>query len=85
MEQQYVTPLLEAYIRGYEKRHKGMPEAPERKDHYFKAKDDLPRVRAGWASCKASCRQDNASRSSTWEAEEVRSSSPCSGTSLPWR
>ncbi len=46
MEQQYVTPLLEAYIRGYEKRHKGMPEAPERKDHYFKVKEDLPRVRA---------------------------------------
>ena len=46
MEQQYVTPLLEAYIRGYEKRHEGMPEAPERKDHYFKVKEDLPRVRA---------------------------------------
>ena len=46
MEQQYITPLLEAYKRGYEKRYKGIDGAPERKDHYFKAKEDLPRVRA---------------------------------------
>lgn len=45
MEQQYTTPLLDAYIRGHEKRYKGMADAPERKDHYFKAKEDLPRVR----------------------------------------
>ena len=46
MEQQYITPLLDAYIRGYEKRYKGTADAPERKDHYFKAKEDLPRVKA---------------------------------------
>ena len=46
MEQQYITPLLEAYKRGYEIRYKGIDGAPERKDHYFKAKEDLPRVRA---------------------------------------
>ena len=42
MEQQYMTTLLEAYRRGYGKRYK--EEAPERKEHYFKVKDDLPRV-----------------------------------------
>ena len=40
MEQQYLTPLLEAYTRGYEKRYEGNEEAPERKEHYFKVKDD---------------------------------------------
>ncbi len=45
MQQQYFTPLLEAYVRGYEKRHADASDAPERKDHYFKAKEDLPRVR----------------------------------------
>ena len=43
MEQQYMTNLLEAYRRGYEK-NKGKEDAPEMKEHYFKAKDDLPRV-----------------------------------------
>ncbi len=46
MEQQYIAPLLEAYIRGHELRYKDRADAPERKDHYFKAKEDLPRVRA---------------------------------------
>lgn len=46
MMQQYITPLLDAYIRGYDKRYGGMNDAPERKDHYFKAKEDLPRVQA---------------------------------------
>lgn len=45
MQQQYYTPLLEAYVRGYEKRQADASDAPERKDHYFKAKEDLPRVR----------------------------------------
>ena len=44
MEQQYLTTLLESYRRGYEKRYEGNEEAPERKEHYFKVKDDLPRV-----------------------------------------
>lgn len=44
MEQQYLTTLLEAYRRGYEKRYKGNEGAPEMKEHYFKVKDDLPRV-----------------------------------------
>ena len=44
MEQQYLTTLLEAYNRGYEERYKDAEKAPERKDHYFKVKDDLPRV-----------------------------------------
>lgn len=46
MEQQYITPLFEAYKRGYEIRYKDIDGTPERKDHYFKAKEDLPRVRA---------------------------------------
>ena len=44
MEQQYMTTLLDAYKRGYEKRYKGKEDAPEMKEHYFKVKDDLPRV-----------------------------------------
>lgn len=44
MEQQYMTTILEAYKRGYEERYKGKEDAPEMKEHYFKAKDDLPRV-----------------------------------------
>ena len=39
-----MTPLLEAYRRGYEKRFRDKANAPERKDHYFKVKEDLPRV-----------------------------------------
>ena len=39
-----MTTLLDAYKRGYEKRYKGKENAPEIKEHYFKVKDDLPRV-----------------------------------------
>lgn len=44
MEQQYITRLAEAYKRGYEKRYAGVERAPEMKMHYFKVKEDLPRV-----------------------------------------
>ena len=44
MDQQYLTRLAEAYRRGYEKRYAGRNDAPEMKLHYFKVKDDLPRV-----------------------------------------
>lgn len=44
MEQQFIFHLFEAYKRGFEKRYKEATKAPERKDHYFKTKDDLPRV-----------------------------------------
>ena len=44
MEQQYITHLAEAYQRGYEKKYAGVDNAPEMKLHYFKVKDDLPRV-----------------------------------------
>lgn len=46
MEQQHITLLLDAYTKGYEKRYKGARQAPEKKEHYFKVKDDLPRVQA---------------------------------------
>ena len=46
MEQQYITPLLDAYTKGYEKRYKDARQAPEKKEHYFKVKEDLPRVLA---------------------------------------
>lgn len=42
---QYIDRLLDAYRRGYNLRYAGDPHAPERKEHYFKAKEDLPRVR----------------------------------------
>lgn len=44
MEQQYITRLAEAYKRGYEKKYAGVDNAPEMKMHYFKVKEDLPRV-----------------------------------------
>lgn len=44
MEQQYIAHLAEAYQRGYEKKYAGVHNAPEMKLHYFKVKDDLPRV-----------------------------------------
>lgn len=44
MEQQYISRLFEAYKRGFKIRYKDTTKAPERKDHYFKVKDDLPRV-----------------------------------------
>ena len=45
MEQQHITPLAEAYRRGYEQKYAGMNDAPEMKMHYFKVKEDLPRVK----------------------------------------
>lgn len=44
MEQQYNTRLAEAYKRGYAIRYKDRQDAPELKMHYFKVKEDLPRV-----------------------------------------
>ena len=44
MEQQYITRLAEAYAHGYETRYKERQNAPEMKLHYFKVKEDLPRV-----------------------------------------
>ncbi len=44
MEQQYNEPLLEAYRRGYELRYRSAANPPEMKEHYFKVKEDLPRV-----------------------------------------
>ena len=44
MEQQHMATLLDAYRRGYDNRYRGRIDAPERKEHYFKAKDDLARV-----------------------------------------
>lgn len=46
MEQQHITLLLDAYTKGYEKRYKDAQQAPEKKEHYFKVRDDLPRVQA---------------------------------------
>lgn len=39
-----MTHLAEAYRRGYEKKYAGAEDAPEMKMHYFKVKEDLPRV-----------------------------------------
>ena len=44
MEQKYLTRLADAYRRGYEMKYDGVVNPPEMKMHYFKAKDDLPRV-----------------------------------------
>ena len=52
MEQQYMTTLLDAYRRGYEIRYRGGANTPERKEHYFKVKDDLPRVQVVLSSLR---------------------------------
>lgn len=44
MEQQYIERLADAYQRGYELKYAGVENPPEMKMHYFKAKEDLPRV-----------------------------------------
>lgn len=44
MEQQYIGTLATAYKRGFEKKYAGGDNPPEMKLHYFKAKEDLPRV-----------------------------------------
>lgn len=41
----YITHLAEAYKRGYEKRHEWDQNPNEMKMHYFKVKEDLPRVK----------------------------------------
>lgn len=46
MDKQYLTLLASAYQRGYELKYTGSQNPPEKKMHYFKAKDDLPRVQA---------------------------------------
>lgn len=44
MEQQYLPRLTEAYERGYGLRYAGVENPLEKKLHYFKTKEDLPRV-----------------------------------------
>lgn len=44
MEQQYIGTLATAYRRGFEEKYAGVDNPPEMKLHYFKAKEDLPRV-----------------------------------------
>ena len=46
MDKQYLSLLASAYQRGYELKYTGSQSPPEKKMHYFKAKDDLPRVQA---------------------------------------
>ena len=44
MEQQYITLLVEAYRRGYKLKYADIANPPDMKMHYFKTKEDLPRV-----------------------------------------
>ena len=44
MESRYITNLAEAYKRGYELRYPDNENASDIKLHYFKVKDDLPRI-----------------------------------------
>lgn len=44
MEPQYNARLAKAYQRGYEMKYTGVENPPEMKMHYFKTKEDLPRV-----------------------------------------
>ena len=40
----YNHHLLDAYLQGYEMRYANRQDGPERKEHYFKTKEYLPRV-----------------------------------------
>ncbi len=44
IEHRYNERLLEAYRRGYELLYHNSDNSPELKEHYFKVKEDLPRV-----------------------------------------
>lgn len=44
MEPQYNARLADAYRRGYELKYAGVENPPVMKMHYFKTKEDLPRV-----------------------------------------
>lgn len=44
METRYIEGLAEAYRRGHQMMYGDREDAPELKLHYFKAKEDLPRV-----------------------------------------
>lgn len=44
METRYLPRLADAYRRGYELKYSGIENPPELKMHYFKVKEDLPRV-----------------------------------------
>lgn len=45
-DNRYIPRLAEAYRRGYGLKYGGIGNPPELKLHYFKTKEDLPRVRA---------------------------------------
>lgn len=45
MDNRYIEPLAGAYRRGYDMKYSGAENAPEFKLHYFKEKEDLPRVK----------------------------------------
>ena len=44
MKHQYIERLWYAYQKGYELKYAGVENPPEMKLHYFKSKEDLPRV-----------------------------------------
>lgn len=44
MEQQYYPRLTDAYLNGYDQKYSGTHNPPDKKLHYFKVKEDLPRV-----------------------------------------
>ena len=44
MESRYIFNLAEAYKKGYELRYPSKEDASDIKLHYFKVKDDLPRI-----------------------------------------
>ena len=46
MDSRYISRLAEAYQRGHRTMYSNSSEAPEIKLHYFKIKEDLPRVQA---------------------------------------
>lgn len=43
-QSRYIPRITDAYQRGYELKYVGLENPPEKKLHYFKEKEDLPRV-----------------------------------------
>lgn len=43
-QSRYIPRITDAYQRGYELKYAGLENPPEKKLHYFKEKEDLPRV-----------------------------------------
>lgn len=84
-EQQYIHYLTEAYKKGYDRRYADLGVKPELKMHYFKEKEDLPRVQVVLGFLHGTLYlRGNANRYLMWAAAEVYFSFLYCAISLTW-